>query len=61
MSNQDMITAILAAIQQDANLLKLLRFTVTNNIGNVVPPDNSPSPQLMAACQLLGIDTSGSQ
>lgn len=58
MSNQDMITAILNAIQTDANLLILMRLQVSRNIYNLVPLDGSTSPQLVAACQALGIATS---
>lgn len=35
MDQQDMITAIINAIQTDANLIILMRGAVTNNIGNV--------------------------
>lgn len=52
MSNQDMITAILTAIQTDSNLLLLLRLMIANNIGNV------QTPQLQAMCTALGIATS---
>lgn len=58
MSNQDMINAITNSIQTDANLLNLIRFLVSRNIYNVVPADGSTSPQLVAACQALGIPTS---
>lgn len=52
MSDQDKITAILSSIQTDANLLALLRLSVTRNIGFV------PSANLDAICAALGIDTS---
>lgn len=55
MSNQDMITAILQAVQNDTKLMALLRIMIANNINNVVPNDGSLSPQLLAACQALGI------
>lgn len=58
MSNQDMITAIINSIQTDANLLILLRLMFSHNIYNLVPADGSTSPQLQAACQSLGIQTS---
>lgn len=59
MTNEQMIAAIISAIQTDANLITLMRLMLSNNISNVVPPDDSPSPQLLAACHVLGIDTSG--
>lgn len=52
MSNQDMIAAILSAIQTDDNLHKLLRAMIANNIGNV------PTANLQAMCLVLGIATS---
>lgn len=52
MSNQDMINAILASIQTDANLFLLLRTMITNNIVIV------PTAQLQAMCAVLGIPTS---
>lgn len=55
MTNQEMITAILQAIQTDANLMILLRRMVANNINVVVPADRSVSPQLQAICLALGI------
>lgn len=55
MTNQEMITAILQAIQTDANLMILLRRMVANNINVVVPADGSASPQLQAICLALGI------
>lgn len=60
MTNQQMIAAIIQAIQTDTNLLILLRLSVTNNIVNVIPADGSLSTQLLMACQVLGINTSGS-
>lgn len=57
MSNQQMIQAILQSIQTDANLLILIRLLVSNNLSNVVPVDGSLSPQLLMACQALGIQT----
>lgn len=58
MTNQQMISAILSSIQDDAKLMTLLRLIIANNIRNIVPADDSPSPQLIAACQALGIPTS---
>lgn len=58
MSNQDMINAIINSIQTDANILILLRFLISRNIYNVVPQDGTTSPQLLAACQILGIPIS---
>lgn len=52
MSNQDMITAIINAIQTDANVIILMRTMITNNIVNV------PTPNLQAICAALGIPTS---
>lgn len=49
MSDQDKITAILDAIQSDANLFALLRLMIARNIVNV------PSIQLDAMMQALGI------
>lgn len=60
MTNQQMIQAIIQSIQTDTNLLILIRVLVSNNIVNVVPADGSLSPQLLAACQALGINSSGS-
>ena len=50
MTQQQMIAAILSAIQEQNNLNLLLQMMITNNI-NVVP-----IPQLQAMCQVLGID-----
>lgn len=58
MTNQQMALAIIQSIQTDSNLLILLRLMITNNLPNVIPTDGSLSPQLMAACQALGIQTS---
>lgn len=58
MTNQDMVTAIIQSIQTDSNLIILLRLMITNNLPNVIPQDGSISPQLMVACQALGIPTS---
>lgn len=49
MSDQDKITAILASIQTDANLLILMKLIVANNIGN------ASTTQLNMICQVLGI------
>lgn len=59
MTNQQMVAAIIQSIQSDANLLILIRLLVSNNIVNVIPADGSLSPQLLMACQTLGINTSG--
>lgn len=47
-----MITAILNAIQTEANLNTMLILMITNNIGNV------STAQLQAMCAALGIPTS---
>lgn len=52
MTNQQMITAILNAIQTEANLNTMLILMITNNIGNV------STAQLQAMCAALGIPTS---
>lgn len=52
MSNQDMITAILTAIQTQVNLNTLLIAMITNNIGG------QSTQQLQAMCAVLGIPTS---
>lgn len=52
MSDQDMITAIINAIQTDSNLILLMRAVVTNNIGNV------QTSQLQAMMTLLNLPTS---
>lgn len=49
MSDQDRITAILQAVQDDAKLIALLRISVNNNLPNV------PSAQLRLIMSLLGI------
>lgn len=49
MTDQDKIAAILLAIQNDVNLLKLLRISVTNNITDI------PSIQLDVIMNALGI------
>lgn len=51
MSNQDMITAILNAIQTDENVIILVRALITGNIPNV------PTATLQAAMQALGLTT----
>lgn len=51
MSDQDKVTAILTAIQDNNQLMLLLRTMITNNINNV------PSANLTAMCYLLGIST----
>lgn len=51
MSDTDKITAIIQAIQIDANLMILLKISVAKNIGNV------SSDQLTAICAALGIQT----
>lgn len=58
MTNQQMLQAIIQSIQTDSNLIILLRLVVTNNLPNVIPADGSISPQLLAACNSLGIKTS---
>ncbi len=50
MSQQQMITAIIAAVQTDANLITLFSFMLANNLPNV------PLAQLEAMCTALGID-----
>lgn len=50
MTQQQMITAILSAIQTQDNLNLLLQTMIANNI------DVVPIPQLQAMCQVLGID-----
>jgi hypothetical protein len=50
MTNAQMIAAILAAIQTQANLTTLLQLMISNNIGNV------QTAQLQAMCKALGID-----
>lgn len=52
MTNQQMITAILQAIQTPSNLQILLQLVIANNIGN------ASTAQLQAMCQALGIMTS---
>lgn len=49
MSDQDKITAILAAIQDDQNLIMLIRALVTNNLPIV------SSMQLHAMMVVLGL------
>lgn len=49
MSDADKITAILNAIQADAQLMLLLRTMIANNIGNV------PSANLDAMMHVLGL------
>lgn len=49
MSDQDMINAIVSSIQNDANMLILIRSLLT------VAVDNMTSDQLRAACTTLGI------
>lgn len=51
MSQQDMLTAIINAIQTDANLIILLRASVTLNIPNV------SVQQLQAIMTLLNLPT----
>lgn len=53
MSNQDMITAIITAIQDNAKLMLVMRIGIMNNIGNL------DTVHLQALCAALGIDTSG--
>lgn len=52
MSNQDMITAILSAIQTQSQLNLLLVTMISNNIGG------QSTGQLQAMCAVLGISTS---
>lgn len=52
MNNQDMINAILASIQADAQLIILLRALITNNIINV------PTTTLQGMMQVLNLPTS---
>lgn len=49
-----MINAIIANIQVDANLIALLRILLTKNI------NSSPTYNLQAVCDALGISTSPS-
>lgn len=49
MTDQDKITAILNAIQDNNQLMLLLRTMISNNIVNV------PSANLNAMCYVLGI------
>lgn len=53
MTNAQMIAAIIAAIQTDANVILVMRAVVTNNLPNV------STTQLTNICTILGIDTSG--
>lgn len=57
MTNQEMVAAILQAIQTESNLVILLQIMIANNINNLIPSDGSTSPQLLAACNALGIQT----
>lgn len=50
MTQQQMIAAVLAAIQSQDQLNLLLRTMIGNNIGNV------PLYQLQMMCTVLGID-----
>lgn len=52
MTNQQMITEILNAIQTQNNLNTLLILMITNNIGNV------STLQLQAMCQVLNLPIS---
>lgn len=47
-----MITAIITAVQQDENLMTLLRLLISNNL------PNAPTPVLQAAMAALGLPTS---
>lgn len=47
MSREEKITYIITAIQDDANLIKLMRLVVTNNITNSTP-DSMPDEKLAA-------------
>lgn len=49
MTDQDKITAILNAIQDNNQLMLLLKTMIANNIVNV------PSANLTAMCYILGI------
>lgn len=53
MNDQDMMTAIIASIQTQSNLLLLLQAMIANN----VPIQTTTKLQMM--CAILGIDTSG--
>lgn len=57
MSNQDMITAIMAAIQDQTKLQTLMLAIIQNNLPNLIPQDGSTSPRLQALCAVLGIPT----
>lgn len=50
MTNAQMVTAILTAIQTQSNLLILMQLVIQSNIGNV------QTAQLEAMCAALGID-----
>jgi len=52
MSDQDMINAILASIQTDANLILLMRYLMTETV------PVQATGELQAMCAALGIATS---
>lgn len=52
MSDTDMLTAIINAIQTDANLITLIRYSVTNGL------QIQPTAKLQAIMSVLGLPTS---
>lgn len=53
MSDQDMVSAIVASIATDSNVLVLIRALLVNNVTNVMV-----TQQLQNICNILGIPTS---